>query len=328
MKARGTRILGLGHAAPRRVVENGEIERRLGLEAGWIERRTGVIERRWAEPGETLSGLAADAGANALAAAGTAGEDVALLLLATSTPDQPLPPSGPLVAHMLGLPRAGAVDLAGACAGFLYALALADAQVRATGRQALVIAANLLSRRIDPAERASSVLFADAAGAVLLGPCDDAGLGVIGQSLASDGAGYGLVGIAVGGSSRPFGADVATEETLMSIADGRGLFSAAVDMMAACTRAALADAGASPGAVDRFIPHQANARIFAAVGRKVGVPAAATVNTVARFGNSSAATIPLSLSIAHGERPIGDGETLLMTAAGAGLTGGALVYRT
>ncbi|MFC7054033.1 beta-ketoacyl-ACP synthase III [Hansschlegelia quercus] len=327
MKAAGTQILGLGHAAPALRVLNAEIEQRLGLDPGWIERRTGVRERRWAVDGETLSGLAAEAGERALSAAGIDRSEVCLLLLATSTPDQPLPPSGPLVAHRLRLTKAGAIDMAGACAGFLYALTLADAQVRATGRPVLVIAANLLSRRINPAERASSVLFADAAGAVLLGPAQE-GRGVIGQSLASDGAGYGLVGISVGGSSRPFGADVETAETLMTIADGRGLFTEAVRLMADCSLEALGEAGVAPEAIDRFVPHQANARIFAAVGRKVGVREEATVSTVADYGNSSAATIPLSLSISHEARPIARGETLLLAAAGAGLVGGAVVFRT
>jgi 3-oxoacyl-[acyl-carrier-protein] synthase-3 len=326
MRAAGTQILGIGHAAPARRVPNAEIEQRLGLESGWIERRTGVRERRWAVEGETLSGLSADAGERALTAAGIDRSEVGLLLLATSTPDQPLPPSGPLVAHHLGLARAGAIDMAGACAGFLYALTLADAQVRATARPVLVIAANLLSRRINPAERASSVLFGDAAGALLLGPAEE-GRGVVGQSLASDGAGYGLVGIAAGGSSRPFGADVETAETLMTIADGRGLFTEAVRLMADCSLEALGEAGIAPEAVDRFVPHQANARIFAAVGRKVGVLDEATVSTVAEYGNSSAATIPLSLSISHEARPIAQGETLLLAAAGAGLVGGAVVFR-
>ena len=327
MKAQGTRILGLGHAVPDRRVLNAEIEERLGLEPGWIERRTGVRERRWARPDETLSALATAAGERALAAAGVDRGEVGLLLLATSTPDQLLPPTGPLVAHRLGLSRAGALDLAGACAGFLYALALADAQVRAHGRPALVIAANLLSRRINPAERASSVLFADAAGAVLLGPAEQ-GRGLLGQSLASDGAGYGLIGIPAGGSTKPFAADIDEQDTLMTIADGRGLFSGAVGMMADCSLEALGEAGLGPDQVTRFVPHQANSRIFSAVGRRVGLPEAVTVSTVAEYGNSSAATVPLSLSLSHEAKPLGAGEILLMAAAGAGLTGGAAVFRT
>jgi 3-oxoacyl-[acyl-carrier-protein] synthase-3 len=321
-------LAGLGWAAPERRVGNAEIEASLGLEAGWIERRTGVRERRWASEGETLSGLAVKAGAQALDASGLDRAEIGLTLLATSTPDQPLPPSGPLVAHLLGLPRSGAVDLAGACAGFLYALVLAEAHVRAHGRPALVIAANLLSRRINPAERASAVLFADAAGAVVLAPSDDPDAGILGQSLASDGAGYGLVGITGGGSSRPFSPELDVADTLMTIADGRGLFAEAVRLMADCSAEALTEAGIAADAVDRFVPHQANARIFSAVGRRLGLYEGATVSTIAEFGNSSAATIPLSLALSHQAKPLRRGETLLLTAAGAGLTGGAVAFRT
>lgn len=326
MRAAGTQLLGLGHAVPERRVPSAEIEARLGLEPGWIERRTGVRERRWAREDETLSGLAIAAGEAALKASGVAREDVALMLLATSTPDRLLPPTGPLVAHRLGLVRAGAVDLAGACAGFLYALVMAEAQVRVTGRPALVIAANLLSRRINYAERGGAALFADAAGAVVIAPAE-AGRGLIGQSLASDGAFYGLVGIPAGGSERPFAPDLAQDETLMAITDGRGLFTEAVRMMTACSAEALGEAGVEAARIDRFVPHQANSRIFGAVGRKLGVEEAATVSTIADYGNSSAATIPLSLSLSHAARPVAPGELLLLAAAGAGLTGGAAVYR-
>ncbi|GLK57142.1 3-oxoacyl-[acyl-carrier-protein] synthase-3 [Methylopila capsulata] len=327
MKARGTRLAGFGWAAPARRVANAEIEATLGLDDGWIERRTGIRERRWAVEGETLSGLAVEAGDRALAGCGIDRAAIGLTLLATSTPDQLLPPTGPLVAHRLGLTRSGAVDLAGACAGFLYALALAVSHVRAHGRPALVIAANLLSRRINFAERGSAVLFADAAGAVVVAPSDDPDRGVLGLSLASDGAGYGLVGIPGGGSSLPYAEGMPIEDTRMTIADGRGLFADAVRLMTACSGEALAEAGLAAEAIDRFVPHQANARIFSAVGAKLGVRDAAMVSTIAAFGNSSAATIPLSLALAHEARPIAPGETLLLTAAGAGLTGGALVLR-
>ncbi|GBD50701.1 beta-ketoacyl-ACP synthase III [Methylopila sp. Yamaguchi] len=327
MKARGTRLASFGWAAPARRVANAEIEAKLGLDDGWIERRTGIRERRWAVEGETLSGLAVEAGERALATSGIDRAAVGLTLLATSTPDQLLPPTGPLVAHRLGLSRSGAIDLAGACGGFLYALALAESHVRAHGRPTLVIAANLLSRRINFSERGSAVLFADAAGAVLVAPSNDPDRGVLGLSLASDGAGYGLVGIPAGGSSLPYAEGMPIEDTRMTIADGRGLFADAVRLMTACSGEALAEANLSAEAIDRFVPHQANARIFSAVGAKLGVRDDAMVSTIAAFGNSSAATIPLSLALAHEARPIAPGETLLLTAAGAGLTGGALVLR-
>ncbi len=325
MAARSSRLAGFGHCVPARRVENAEIEDRLGLEPGWIERRTGIRARHWAEPGDTLSGLAARAGAVALKNAGIARDDIALTLLATSTPDHLLPPSAPLLAHHLGLANSGAIDLAGACSGFLYALTLADGFVRAQGRPVLVVAANILSRRINPAERASAVLFADAAGAVVLMPSEDAQTGILGVDLASDGSRYDLISIPAGGSSRPFAADVAASECLMTMRDGREMFTQAVEMMGLCAERALARAELGVEAVSRFVPHQANARIFDAVCSHLGIEPDKTVRTITDYGNSSAATIPLSLSLAHQSAPFVPGEKLLLTAAGAGLTGGACV---
>jgi 3-oxoacyl-[acyl-carrier-protein] synthase-3 len=317
--------VGFGHAVPARRVANAEIETTLGLEPGWIERRTGIRERRWVEDGETLSGLAARAAAAALDDAGVPRSDVALTLLATSTPDHLLPPSAPLLAHRLGLPRSGAVDLAGACSGFLYALALADGFVRVQGRPVLVVAANILSRRINPAERASAVLFADAAGAVVIAPSDDPETGVLGVDLQADGSRYDLISIAAGGSSKPFSPGMPAADSLMTMRDGREMFAQAVEMMVAGAVGAMDAAGCTASDISRFVPHQANARIFDAVSDRLDIEPARTVRTIADYGNSSAATIPLSLSLAHREKPIAAGEKLLLTAAGAGLTGGAVV---
>ncbi|PWJ87574.1 beta-ketoacyl-ACP synthase III [Mesorhizobium intechi] len=323
--SRSSRILGFGHHAPARKVENPEIEDRLGLEPGWIERRTGIRSRFWATDEDTLSGLAAHAGDMALANAGINRSDIGLLLLATSTPDHLLPPSAPLVAHRLGLGRAGAIDLTGACAGFIYALMFAEGFTRLHGKASLVIAANILSRRINPAERASAVLFADAAGAVVIGPCDDPDRGILGASVDSDGSRYGLIQIPAGGSNRPFHGDLDLEQIRMTITDGREVFGKAVEMMTACSEDALATAQMRPQDIDRFVPHQANARIFDAVGRNLGIADHAIVKTIADYGNSSAATIPLSLSLAHRMQPFRPGEKILLAAAGAGLSGGALV---
>ncbi|QKC98992.1 beta-ketoacyl-ACP synthase III [Mesorhizobium sp. NZP2298] len=323
--SRSSRILGFGHHAPGRKVANAEIESNLGLEPGWIERRTGIRSRFWATDEDTLSGLAARAGDMALANAGMDRSDIGLLLLATSTPDHLLPPSAPLVAHKLGLGRPGAVDLTGACAGFIYALMFADGFTRLHGKPALVIAANILSRRINPAERASSVLFADAAGALVIGACEDPDLGILGASVDSDGSRYGLIQIPAGGSSIPFHDDLDLGQTRMTMTDGREVFAKAVEMMTDCSTSALAVAGVRPQDIDRFVPHQANARIFDAVGRNLGIADEAIVKTIAEYGNSSAATIPLSLSLAHRAAPFRPGEKVLLAAAGAGLSGGAIV---
>jgi 3-oxoacyl-[acyl-carrier-protein] synthase III len=322
-----SRMIGFGHDVPARRVTSSEIEARLGLEPGWIERRTGIRARRYAAEGERLSDLAVRAGAAALADAGLARNDIALTLLATSTPDQLLPPSAPLVAHRLGLGRSGALDLAGACAGFVQALVLADSFVRGQGRPVLIIAANLLSRRIDPNDRATAALFADAAGAVVLAPGTDPAAGLLGAELGSAGADYGLVGITAGGSARPFGPGLALADTRIAIADGGRLFAEAVRLMALYARGALERAGLAAAEVDHCVAHQANGRILGAVARDLGMAEAKMVSIIAEYGNSSAATIPLALSLLRAEGGVRSGQNLLLTAIGAGLTGGAAVFR-
>lgn len=326
MKPASSRIIGLGRYAPERRVDNAEIETRLGLEPGWIERRTGIRARRYAAADEALTDIAFHAGEAALAASGLARTDVALTVLATSTPDHLLPPSAPLLAHRLGLVRSGAVDLAGACAGFIYALTLADGFVRSHGRPALVVAANILSRRIDPMERASAVLFADAAGAAVLAPTSDPTTGVLGADLCADGSHYDLIRIAAGGSRKPFAQGLAAEELFMSMPDGQAVFMLAIEMMTESSRRALDMAGVAAAEICRWVPHQANARIIEAVRRNLDLPEQRVVSTLADFGNSSAATIPFSLAASAQGQAFQPGERILLSAAGAGLTGGAVVY--
>jgi len=189
----------------------------------------------------------------------------------------------------------------------------------------LVVAANVLSRRINPDERSSCILFADAAGAVVLAPSQRPGCGLLGAHLAADGAGYDLIKIKAGGSRQPFASDTAIEDTLMTIADGQAVFTEAIGMMVASSREALRKANITVADVDWLVPHQANARIMAAVAGKLGVPEDKMVSTIARFGNSSAATIPFSLALAVEDGRIKRGNRILMCAAGAGLTGGAAV---
>jgi 3-oxoacyl-[acyl-carrier-protein] synthase-3 len=325
MLTRSSRIAGLGHYVPERRVENAEIETRLGLEAGWIERRTGIRARRWAAPHQALTDLAVEAGAMAIDNAGIARADVGLTLLATSTPDHLLPPSAPLLSHRLELPNSGALDLTGACSGFLYALTLADGFVRAQGKPVLIVAANILSRRINPEEQESAILFADAAGAVLLAPSDSSGIGLLGVDLAADGSHYDLISIPAGGSRRPFIEGMDPRELLMTMRDGRSVFSQAVRMMTKCSLSAMRQADLAAADVDRFVPHQANIRIFDAVCKNLGIASSKTVHTIEEFGNSSAATIPLSLSLSNISRPFATGERLLLTTAGAGLAGGSVV---
>lgn len=320
----GTRITGRGHHAPERCVGNDEIEARLGLEPGWIERRVGVRARHYAAPNEALTDIARPAARMALDEAGR--PDIGFLLLATSTPDHLLPPSAPLLAHQLGL-TCGAADLAGACAGFIDALALADGMVRAQGRSVLVVAANILSRRVNPQDASTSALFGDAAGAIVLSPAPGADSGVIAADLVSDGAGYDLLKIPGGGSRTPFTRDMESDALFMQMLNGQSVFSKAVDTMVTSSERVLKSARVTADDVAHWIPHQANLRITAAVERRLGLDPARGLSTLRDFGNSSAATIPLTLSHAGRARSFHPGDLCLMSAVGAGLSGGAILFR-
>ncbi|MFM1813632.1 MAG: hypothetical protein RLZ98_327 [Pseudomonadota bacterium] len=320
-----SRIAGLGHYAPDTIVGNDEIERRLGLSAGWIERRTGIRSRRFASGEQAVTDLAHEAACNALADAGIGARDIGLLLLATSTPDHLLPPSAPLLAHRLGLSHAGAMDLAGACTGFVQAFALADAYVCTHRRNVLVVAANILSRRINPDDAVSSVLFGDGAGAAVLVPTDEAPCGVLGHYLGSRGAYYDLIKIEAGGSRSPFAADTVPAQTKIEIRNNRLAYMRAIESMAETSRAALMLAGLEAGDIDWWVPHQANLRLIEAARGRIGIPPERTLLSVVDFANSSAATIPLTLSLNRAQ--FAAGQTVLMTAVGAGFTEGAIVYR-
>ena len=311
----GSTILGFGHHVPERRVGNAELESRFGLEAGWIERRTGIVERRWVGDDEAVSDIAVRAGAQALAESGVEPEAVSLVILATSTPDHLLPPTAPLVAHRLGLGGAGAIDMAGACAGFLYALTFADAFARVHGAPVLVIAANILSKRINFEEQDTAVV----------GPTAREEAGALGVTLESDGAHYDLIKIPAGGSRRPFAEDVPVSETRMTMSNGRAVFNRAVDMMAYASLATLEVAGSAIDEVTHWVPHQANSRIISAAQDRLDIDDARVLTSVREFGNSSAATIPFTMSL-HRKR-LKQGDLLLLTAVGAGLTGGAVLYR-
>lgn len=314
----GVVMAGHGHYLPERIVANAEIEAAMGLFPGWIEARTGICVRHYAAAGQAVSDLAIPAGDMALKQAGVVSDEVGLLLLATSTPDHLLPPTAPLVAHRLGL-ACGAVDVAGACAGFLHALMLGAGHVRMTGQAVLVIAANILSRRINPDDIATRALFADAAGAVVLTPSPNPAKGPRATVLRSDGAGYDQIRIARGGSRQPY--DGAAGGLVMQMPDGRAVFARAVEGMVGASLEALSKAD-----ITAWAPHQANGRILAQVAARLGLDRAEALGTLARHGNSSAATMPLALSCRAAEGPLPPGP-MLMTAFGAGLLWGAVVWQ-
>jgi 3-oxoacyl-[acyl-carrier-protein] synthase-3 len=308
---RGSEIASIGMCVPDQVVKNASIAERLGVGEDWIARRTGVRERRIARPGQRLTGFAAQAGAEALERAGANAEDLDLVLVATMSADELTPNAAPLVAAELGARRAGAIDVGAACTAFVSALGMAAGQIEANRAESvLVIGADLLSRLTDPDDRSTAGLLADGAGAALVRATG--GRGRIGPVvLGSDGHRADLI--------------TATHDERLVRMNGHDTFKQAVSRMSQATMAALSLADRAVAEVDLFVYHQANSRIIQAVGAELGLPADRTADYVARFGNTSAATIPIALAVAGQEGRLGDGALVLLAAFGAGLNWGATV---
>jgi 3-oxoacyl-[acyl-carrier-protein] synthase III len=305
----GAAIASVAMAVPDTVVPNQPIAERLGIAEEWIVKRTGVRERRRAQPSERLADFAVEAGRRALARAGVEATDLDLVLVATITPDAVAPNSAPVVAAELGATGSGALDLGAACNGFISGLALAGGQIEAgRAETVLVIGADLLSRITDPDDRSTATLLADGAGAAVLretGARTRIGPTVLG----SDGARADLITADRGGG-------------LLRM-NGHDTFKHAVARMSEATRAVLARAGRDLDDVDLFVYHQANSRIITAVGAELGLPVDRVVDYVPRFGNTSAGTIPIALALAEQEGRIADGALVLASAFGAGLAWGA-----
>jgi 3-oxoacyl-[acyl-carrier-protein] synthase-3 len=306
----GTEIAGLGIALPETVVANAPIAARLGIEEDWIVRRMGVRERRVAAPGESLVGLAAQAGRRALADGGVGAAELDLVLVATISNDELTPAAAPRVAAELGAGSAAAIDVNAACTGFVSALSLACAQVESRrAANVLVIGAELMTRIVDPEDRATAPLFGDGAGAVVV---RGAGRGRIGPVvLGADGANADLI-------------RAGREEGLVRM-QGHDTFRHAVERMGAASVAAARAAGLGLAEIDLFVYHQANARILTAIGARLVLPPELIVNCIDRYGNVSAATIPLALDAARTAGTLGRGTRVLLAAFGAGLTWGATV---
>jgi 3-oxoacyl-[acyl-carrier-protein] synthase III len=306
----GAEIIGLGVAVPEQIVTNAPIAERLGIEESWIVQRTGIRERRVAAQGERLYELAAAAGERALAAAGLAAADLDLVLVATTSNDELMPGASPRVAAAIGAEKAGAIDVNAACTGFVSALALACGQIEARrANQVLVVGADLMTRLTDPDDRATAAVFADGAGAVVMQGCAEGRIGPI--VLGADGTGADLIHT--------------PRKTGMTVMQGHETFRHAVDRMSEATVEAVAVAGLTLAEIDIFAYHQANGRILRSVGQRLNLPSERVVDCIDRFGNTSAASIPLALEQAHLAGDLVAGARVLIGAFGAGLTWGATV---
>ncbi|QBX35578.1 ketoacyl-ACP synthase III [Paracoccus liaowanqingii] len=317
-------IRGTGHYLPERIVENSWFEDKLETSDEWIRSRTGIERRHFAAEGQTTSDLGIRAARAALERAGMAIGDIDGIILATSTPDFTFPATATIVQAGLGMSRGFAFDVQAVCAGFVFALANADAMIRAgQADRILVIGAETFSRIMDWTDRGTCVLFGDGAGAVVLEAQDGAGTnddrGILASDLNSDGK-YRELLYVDGGVS-------ATGTVGKLRMQGNLVFRHAVEKLASTADTALGRAGLTGADVDWLVPHQANLRIISATAQKMGLPLDKVVLTVADHGNTSAASIPLALSVADGAGRFALGQVLLTEAIGGGLSWGAVVLR-
>ena len=317
-------VRGCGAYLPERVVTNAELAKKVDTSDEWIQQRTGIKQRHIAADGEFTSHLAIKASQRALEHAGIAASDLDLIVLATATPDETFPATATRVQAALGMVRGAAFDVQAVCAGFVYALSVADSMIKSgIASTALVIGAETFSRILDWNDRATCVLFGDGAGAIVLRGEPGKGLssdrGVLANALHSDGRQHDILYVDGGPSS--------TKTTGFLRMEGREVFKHAVVNMAAVVGEVLQQAGLEPKDIDWLVPHQANKRIIDGTGRKLGLKPERVVVTVDKHANTSAASIPLALDTAVKDGRIKPGDLLLLEGIGGGLAWGASLVR-
>ncbi len=317
-------VRGVGAALPARVVPNGELAAKVDTSDEWIRQRTGITQRYVAAEGETTSTLATQAAEAALRHAGLKADDIDLIVLATSTPDYTFPATATQVQANLGITHGVAFDLQAVCSGFVFAVTTADKFLRSgSHKRALVIGAETFSRILDWNDRTTCVLFGDGAGAIVLEAQESDGAfaspGVIASRLRSDGRHRAKLFVDGGPS---------TTQTVGHLRmEGKDVFRHAVGMVSDVIQGCLADADCDAAAIDWFVPHQANRRIIEASADRLGVPREKVVVTVDRQGNTSAASIPLALSVAVADGRIKPGDLVMIQGVGGGFTWGAALIR-
>lgn len=317
-------VKGYGHYLPERVVENAEFAETLDTSDEWIRARTGIERRHFAAEGQKTSDLAIEAARMALDKAGMVGNDLDAIVLATATPDQTFPSTATRVQHAIGLTHGFAFDIQAVCAGFIFALANANALIASgQAKTVMVIGAETFSRILDWEDRGTCVLFGDGAGAVILQAEEGTGTGsdrgILSTDLNSDGQYNDLLYVDGGVST--------TQTTGVLRMQGQEVFKHAVSKLAACGETALEKAGLTADDLDWIVPHQANLRIIKRTAQKMGVSMEQVVVTVQDHGNTSAASIPLALSVAANRGQIKQGDLLLLEAIGGGLAWGAATLR-
>ena len=323
----GSRIVGLGMYAPPKSLTNDDLEKMVDTSDSWIMERTGIKLRRIAEPRTACSDLCLEASRRALADAGMSPSEIDIIVVGTCTPDMPLPSTACFLQMKLGAGRAFALDVNAACSGFLYSLSVADAMIRAgRGRKALVVGGEIISSVTDYTDRNTCILFGDGAGAAVLSECPD-GEGVLSCHLHSDGNLWELIYAPGGGTVHPYGPEVAENRMHAIRLAGNETFKQAVTRMVEVSLEALRQNHAGISDIALFVPHQANMRIISAVGKRLGVPEEKVFVNLERYGNTSAASIPIALAEAREQGRFAKGDLVLLASFGAGLTWGAAMLR-
>ncbi|HEX7166216.1 MAG TPA: beta-ketoacyl-ACP synthase III [Acidimicrobiales bacterium] len=317
--------MGTGHYLPQRVLSNHDLERMVDTSDAWIIERTGIRERRIAADGEATSAMAIAAGADAIKDAGLTPEDIDVLVLATTTPDQIVPAASAFVSDGLGL-RCGAFDVNAACAGFAYALVVGSSLVATGARNVLVVGAETISRFIDYDDRGTAILFGDGAGAAVLS-ASTSGAALLSWDLGVDGSATSLIEVPVGGSLRPARRDTVDGRGVFVQMQGNEVFRRAVRAVVESATVTLDKAGVTAADVDLFIPHQANVRIVDAVCARLGIDDDHTFVNIEKYGNTSAASIPLAIGDALAAGRISDGDLVLLSGFGAGMTWASALLR-
>ncbi len=322
-------IAGTGHAVPKKAMTNHDIAA-LGIETddAWIIERTGIRQRYIAGEGESLTSLSAEASRQAMARAGVQPGEIDTIILGTASPDHLLPATAVEVQTALGCTRAAAFDLAAACSGFLYGVIVGESLIASgSADTVLVIGAEKLSAIVDWTDRNTCILFADGAGAAVLRRTRGGQRGILSTYMRSDGALAELLWRPAGGGAEPFSPEVFEGKRQFVRMAGREVFKHAVRSMAEATDRALDAARLTAADIDLLIPHQANVRIIEATAKHAGVPMEKVFINVDRFGNTSAASIPIALNDAIEQGRVKEGMTVLFAAFGAGFTWGSLVVR-
>jgi 3-oxoacyl-[acyl-carrier-protein] synthase III len=321
-------IAGTGSYAPETVLTNAELEKRVNTNDQWIVERTGIRERRIASPEQATSDLAYVAACRALADAGLNAEDLELIVVGTVTPDYPWPSAATVLQGRLHNKKAFAFDVSAACAGSIYALSIADRYIASGAvKNALVIGAECLTKITDWTDRNTCILFGDAAGALVLRPTDDPRRGIHTIRLHADGS---LVPILLqpgGGSRRPISEEVVKERAHYVKMNGREVFKVAVRALEEASREVLAAEKLTPGDVDHVIAHQANKRILDATLSRLEVPPERCWMNLEKYGNTSSASLPMTMDEAHRAGWFKPGDVILMMAIGGGMAWGAGVVR-